>query len=107
MMKKSIKLTVGLFISSASFVFAALDPDTVLQSLINEFLTPLYQLTAAIAFVYFLYGAAKFIYDMKNPEEKNTGKQHLLWGMVGLFIIFSVGGILQLFGSMFGGPFTY
>jgi hypothetical protein len=39
---------------------------------------------------------------MRNPQDKNTGKQHLLWGTIGLFIIFSVGGILGIFSSMFG-----
>lgn len=76
--------------------------DIVLEKIVTEIFSPLYQLIAAIAFIYFLYGAAKFIYDIRNPSEKNTGKQHLLWGMVGLFIILSVGGVLSLFGSIFG-----
>lgn len=83
------------------------DGELVMQKIVTEFFSPLYQIVAACAVVYFLYGAAKFIYDMNNPEEKNTGKQHLLWGLVGLFIIFSVGGILQFFNSYFGGIFSY
>lgn len=82
---------------------AALDPDVVLGKIVTEIFSPLYKIVAVSAFVYFLYGAAKFVYDIKNPTEKNTGKQHLLWGMVGLFIIFSVGGILSLFEGFFGG----
>lgn len=85
----------------------ALNADDVLQKIITEIFSPIYQLVAAIAFVYFLYGAAKFIYDIRNPSEKNEGKSHLLWGMVGLFIIFSVGGILKLFGTMLGEGFVY
>ena len=76
--------------------------DTILQRMTAEIFSPLYQLVVALAFVYFLYGAAMFIYNLRNPSEKNTGKQHLLWGMVGLFIIFSVGGVLNLFGDIFG-----
>ena len=77
--------------------------EAVLQKVVSEFLSPLYQLIVAVAFVYFLYGVAKFIYDIRNPQEKNTGKQHLLWGLIGLFIIFSVGGVLSVFESVFGG----
>ncbi len=79
--------------------------DDILQKLATEIFSPLYQLIVAIAFLYFLYGVAKFIYDMKNPQEKNTGKQHLLWGLIGLFIIFSVGGILSMFEGIFGSLF--
>ncbi|MCF7898396.1 MAG: hypothetical protein K9L31_00400, partial [Candidatus Pacebacteria bacterium] len=57
--------------------------DVILDKIVTEIFTPLYQLVAAIALLYFLYGVAKFIYDARNPTDKNTGKQHLLWGMVG------------------------
>ena len=76
--------------------------DGIFQKIVTEIFTPMYQLVVAMAFIYFMYGVAKFIYDLRNPTEKATGKQHLLWGLIGLFIIFSVGGILNLFGSMFG-----
>jgi hypothetical protein len=101
-MKKTIT-SISVFLGTGLIsVYGALDQDTVLQKIVTEIFSPLYELVAAIAFAYFLYGAAKFIYDMRRPEEKNTGKQHLLWGFIGLLIIFSVGGILSIFGSMFG-----
>jgi hypothetical protein len=79
--------------------------DTILQKIGTEILAPAYQFVVVISVLYFLYGVAKFVYDMRNPTEKNTGKQHLLWGMVGLFIILSVGGILKIFESVFGSMF--
>ena len=79
--------------------------DTILQKIGTEILAPAYQFVVVISVLYFLYGVAKFVYDMRNPTEKNTGKQHLLWGMVGLFIILSVGGILKIFESIFGSMF--
>jgi phosphate/sulfate permease len=101
--KKTGIVIVSFFGAGLFSVYAqALDPDTVLQKIVTEIFSPLYKLTVAIAFVYFLYGVMKYIHDMRNPQEKNTGKQHLLWGMIGLFIIFSVGGILNIFGSIFG-----
>lgn len=81
--------------------------DVILANIIKEIFTPLYQIIVAAAFLYFLYGGVKFIYDMKNPEEKNFGKSHLLWGMVGLFIILSVGPILKLLSSFFDNTFIY
>lgn len=98
------KIIISLsFLSSFLMVYAqALDPDTVLQKMVTEILSPLYKAVVGAAFIYFLYGGVKFIFDLKHPEEKNTGKQHLLWGSIGLFIIFSVGGILSIFSNIFG-----
>lgn len=77
--------------------------EQVLQNVITEIFNPLYKLAVALAFLYFLYGVFKFIVDMNDPQKKNFGKDHLLWGLVGLLIILSVGGILKLFGDVFGG----
>lgn len=102
-MRKHILVTLLMISAGAFSVYAApLDPDTVLQKIVTEIFNPLYKAAVAAAFVYFLYGVVKYLHDMRNPQDKNTGKQHLLWGMVGLFIIFSVGGVLSLFTSMFG-----
>lgn len=84
-----------------------MNEDQLLGNITREIFSPLYQLAVAVAFIYFLYGVVKFINAMRNPEEKNTGKAHLLWGMVGLFIILSVGPILKLFASFFDNTFIY
>lgn len=85
----------------------SLDPEQVLQSVVTTIFSPLYQLAVGLAFVYFLFGVFRFILDMNDPERKNIGKGHLLWGTVGLFIIFSVGGILRLYNDIFGGLFVF
>ncbi len=81
--------------------------DKIFQGIVTELLSPLYQLVAVCAVVYFLYGVFMFIKNMNDPDKKNIGKSHLLWGMVGLFIIFSVGGILKVFNTIFGGMFVW
>lgn len=84
-----------------------MDGETLFRNVVTGFVQPLYQLAVVAAFLYFLYGAAKFIYDMNDPDKKNDGKSHLFWGLIGLFIVFSVGGIIPLFNSIFGGFFRY
>jgi hypothetical protein len=81
------------------------NPDTVLQNIIELIFSPLYQLVTVSAFIYFLYGVVKFIADMQDPEKKNTGKAHMMYGLLGLFIILSVGAILRLFNDIFGSLF--
>jgi hypothetical protein len=84
-----------------------MNSEDVLQMVVTEVFSPLYQLAVAIAFVYFLYGVFRFIMDLSDPEKKNLGKSHLLWGTVGLFIMFSVGGILRIFNDVFQGFFIF
>lgn len=84
-----------------------MEGELVLQRIVTEIFTPLYQLAVACAFVYFLYGGVVFILSMNDPEKMNTGKRHLIYGTIGLFIIISVGGILELFNSVLGGMFTF
>ncbi|MFA5132068.1 MAG: hypothetical protein WC444_01930 [Candidatus Paceibacterota bacterium] len=81
--------------------------ETLFRNIVIGFVQPLYQIVIVCAFIYFLYGAAKFIYDMNDPTKKNDGKSHLFWGLIGLFIVFSVGGIIPLINSIFGGFFVY
>lgn len=81
--------------------------EQVLQNVVTEIFNPMYKLAVALAALYFFYGVFKFIVDMNDPEKKNFGKSHLLWGLVGLLIILSVGGILRFFSEMFGGMFQY
>ncbi len=48
-----------------------------------------------------------FIVNMNDPDKKNAGKRHLLYGTIGLFIILSVGGILKIFNDVFNGMFVF
>jgi hypothetical protein len=77
--------------------------DQILSKVVTEIYTPIYQIAVGIAVVYFLFGAAKYVFDLNNPEKKTTGRSHLFWGTVGLFIILSVGGILSAFNGLLGG----
>ena len=81
--------------------------EQVLQNVVTEIFNPLYQLAVGLAALYFFYGVFKFVVDMNDPQKKNFGKSHLLWGLVGLFIILSVGGIISFLNETFGGMFTY
>jgi hypothetical protein len=85
----------------------SVNPDDVFEKVMTEVFMPLYELAVGIAFLYFMYGAFMFMVNLQDPEKKNIGKQHLLWGTIGLFIILSVGGILAIFNSVFEGMFVF
>ncbi|MBP6926020.1 MAG: NADH-quinone oxidoreductase subunit J, partial [Candidatus Pacebacteria bacterium] len=58
---------------------------------------PFLGLMFAVALVLFLYGVMIFIANTdKSSEDSNNGKKHMLWGIVGMFIMISVFGIMRL-----------
>lgn len=72
------------------------DLDSFLSNVNNYILNPLIYLLFAIALVFFLYGVVEFIANADNEEKRMIGKSHMLWGVVGLGIMFGVWSILQI-----------
>ena len=68
----------------------------MLAKVIVYIVNPLIYLLVAVAVVVFLWGVVEFLANAENPEGRENGKRHLVWGIVGLFIIFSVFGIMNL-----------
>ena len=62
----------------------------------NEFiLNPILYLLVAVSVVMFFWGLVQFLLTT-NSGDRQQGKSHMLWGIVGLVIIFSVWGIVNL-----------
>lgn len=72
---------------------------------INEqILNPLLALLFAVAVLYFLFGVFEFIKGSNSPDGRKTGGNHILWGVIGLFIMASVYGILKVLTNTLGVP---
>jgi hypothetical protein len=56
---------------------------------------PILLLLTTAAFVYFLWGVAKVVIQSSQGEEALDEKRSMLWGIVGLAIIFGVYGIVN------------
>ena len=66
-------------------------------------INPLIILMFATALLYFLYGTTQFIMNAGKPEEREVGKRHIIWGLVGMLIMFGVFVILRIIMTTFGG----
>lgn len=73
-----------------------------LNNLVALIIQPLVNLLFALAVVYFLFGASKFILNAADSKGREDGKQALIWGLVGLFIMSAVWGILGVLTKTFG-----
>ncbi len=66
-------------------------------------INPLIQLLFAVALVYFIWGLVAFIINKaNNPEKAQTGRSHMLWGIIGMAIMAGVFGIMQLLTTLLG-----
>jgi len=66
-------------------------------------LNPLIALLFALALILFLWGGFQFIVGSGEAgEARESGKRHMLWGLIGLLVMVSVYGILAILGNTFG-----
>lgn len=56
----------------------------------------------AVAFLVFVYGVARFIRAAGNEREIKESKNFLIWGVVGLFVLVTIWGIIAFLRSEFG-----
>jgi len=82
---------------STLYAYAAEIPE--LTSIKNNILNPIISFLFALAMVYFLYGLVNFLMKYDDEEAKKAGKNHMIWGIVGLAIMISVYGLTNLLGN--------
>ncbi|OGG76433.1 hypothetical protein A2950_00830 [Candidatus Kaiserbacteria bacterium RIFCSPLOWO2_01_FULL_55_19] len=99
-MKKALALTTGALATFALPLvsFAAIsnvsDVGTFVISTINNVLVPV---LFAVAFMVFLWGAFDvFILGANSEEVKEKGKNLMLWGLIGFFVMVSIWGLVNI-----------
>ncbi|MEI6528751.1 MAG: hypothetical protein WCO10_03755 [bacterium] len=68
--------------------------------IINNILGPLVPLLVSLAVVLFIWGVIKFIFS-EGGEKKEEGKTFMFWGVIGLFVMVSLWGLVAIFQSTF------
>ncbi len=80
----------------------------IIESVKSQIINPAIKLLLVVGVVYFLYGLVKFLsasryrMDSQGAEE---GKKHMVYGLIGLAVIISAFGIVNLIGSAVGTVF--
>lgn len=68
----------------------------ILNKIIAEIFNPFIGLLFIAAIVVFIWGVIEFILGAENEEKRTTGKQHILYGLIGLAIMSAVWGIIEV-----------
>lgn len=56
----------------------------------------------ALAFVWFLVGVFQYVKSAGNEDARKTGKDHMMWGIVGLFVMGAVWGLVNVLSETVG-----
>lgn len=73
--------------------------DTGIVGIINTVIVPV---IFALAFLVFIWGLFKFVRDAGDDTKRAEGRQFILWGLLGLVLLFSVWGFVNLLLSTLG-----
>jgi succinate dehydrogenase/fumarate reductase cytochrome b subunit len=71
--------------------------------IVNDAVMPLLY---ALAFLLFLIGMVRYFFLEQGEEGREKGKQLMLWGIIGLAVMFSVWGIVRVFLTLLPGTST-
>ena len=59
-------------------------------------LNPIIGFMFAVAVVMFIYGIVEYILSADNEDKVAVGKTHMIYGIIGIFVMIGVYGILNL-----------
>lgn len=70
---------------------------------VNEvILTPLILFMLGVALLVFLYGLFEYLKNADSEQGREQGRKHIVWGLVGLFVMTSALAILRIAVATFG-----
>lgn len=80
---------------------------TFMAKVYEVIINPLVTFMFALALVLFLIGMIQFfVYKGQGSDKVKEGRSHMLWGIIGMFIMISVFGIMRLIINTIGSDIT-
>jgi len=105
MKNKIITAVVTTSFFAPIFVYAQSTVETRAVSLtttLGVIIGKLVPIAFALGVLYFFYGMAKYIGNAGNEDAKEQGKQIMIYGLLAMFVMVSVFGIIKLAGNFIG-----
>ncbi|MBP7770339.1 MAG: hypothetical protein KA066_00270 [Candidatus Pacebacteria bacterium] len=77
---------------------------TIVGKITVAIINPALALIFAVGLLVFVYGLAEFIWGLSQESDKReSGKKHMLWGLLGMFVMVSAVAIIKIISSIVGG----
>ncbi len=75
-----------------------------LDRVVAQIINPIILLLAGAAFILFIWGVFEFVAHAGDETKRTEGKRAIMWGIIGLVIIFGAYGIINIALGTFGLP---
>ena len=72
------------------------------ETLKDVILFPLIMLMLGVAVLVFLWGVFEYVYKSAEEGGRSTGRQHMLWGIIGFVVMLSAVAIMNIALGTFG-----
>ena len=73
-----------------------------INKLVSVIINPAIYVVFSLGLLIFVFGVVEFLNELQKGGDTNKGKNHMLWGVIGMFIMVSVFGIIHLISNTFG-----
>ena len=70
-------------------------------------INPILALIFTAGLLVFIFGVVEYMWHLSGGENKNDGKQHMLWGLVGMFIMVAAYSIIKIIANTLGPEATH
>jgi len=105
MTKKIAKFSIAVSSFLPMFVFAqqvgGADIDSIFGK-INSVLSSIVPILLTLALIYFFWGLVKYIMSAGEESARKDGKWMMIWGIIALFVMVSVWGLVATVGNITG-----
>jgi len=102
-MKKFITSALGFALPVVAFAQTGnLSNISALLRNVGDIVNLALPIIVAVALLFFFYGLAKFILASGDEEARKQGKHIMIWGVVALFVMVSVWGLVAFLGNALG-----
>ncbi len=98
------KIFTFLTIIAPSIAFAQTAPVTDVNSLTTKIIgigNTVTYLLVALAVIFIIWNVVKYVIGGSSPDDKSKAGLNVLWGIVGLFVIVSIWGLVNILTNTF------
>lgn len=75
---------------------------TLIHKINQVIINPLISLIFAAAVLIFLYGVFEYVKGSSSDDARSKGRSHIIWGVVGMFIMISTFSIMNIIMNTIG-----
>ncbi len=89
-------------IKIASAAEKASDAANLIGNIKKDIIYPIIAFFFVLSTVVFIWGVVEMIAGAENEEKRTAGKRHIIYGLIGLFIMIASGGLISILCVFFG-----